>query len=126
MSHAPESYYATPAGHWRLWAGLLLAPLGWMLHLALSYALVPLACHSGWTLLLPVVSLVSLAVAGVGGLTAWRSWNDVGRKWPTTEGGILFRSRFMALSGLLTSLLFATVIVAQWVPSFAMTPCHGL
>jgi cytochrome c biogenesis factor len=107
-----------------LWAGLLLAPTAFLLNLELAYAVVPHACSSQNRLPVHLVHLVCLAIALVGGAFALRSWRYCGETWPGEEGGPVSRSRFMAGLGLLLSVLFALVIVAQWIPSFVLSPCQ--
>ncbi len=107
-----------------LWAGLLLAPAAFLLNLEVAYALVPTACSTGTRLLMHIVHLVCLFLAAAGALTAWRSWRLTGEIWPGGAGGRLSRSRFMAGVGLLLSLFIVMVIVAQWIPSFVLSPCQ--
>jgi hypothetical protein len=107
-----------------LWAGLLLPPAAFLVNLELAYALVPVACSSGTDVFVHLVHLVCLLLALGGGLVAWRSWQTVGPRWSGEQGGRVARSRFMAGVGLLGSLLFALVIVAQWIPSFMLNPCQ--
>jgi hypothetical protein len=107
-----------------LWTGLLLAPLAWLLNLSAAYALVPRACVTGNHLLGHLVHLVCLLLALGGALVAWRLWQAIGARWPQDEGGSAARSRFMAATGVLTSLLFALVVVAQWIAGFMISPCQ--
>ena len=107
-----------------LWTGLLLPPAAFLLNLEVAYALVPVACSSGATLPVHLVHLGCLILALVGGVFARRCWRATGSTWSGEEGGRLGRSRFMAGLGLLVSALFALVIVAQWIPSFLLSPCQ--
>ena len=107
-----------------LWTGLLLAPAAFLLNLEVAYALVPTACSTRTRLLVHIVHLVCLLLAAAGALTAWRSWKSTGETWPGEAGGPLSRSRFMAGVGLLLSLFIVLVIVAQWIPSFVLSPCQ--
>ena len=107
-----------------LWIGLLLPPAAFLLNLELAYALVPTACSTNNLLLVHVVHLVCLALAGFGGLTALRYWRRSGATWPGGQGGRLSRTRFMSGIGLLLGLLFALVILAQWIPSLMLNPCQ--
>ena len=107
-----------------LWTGLLLAPIAFLLNLEAAYALVPAACSARTQLLVHGVHLVCLLLAILGGVTAWGRWNAGGRTWPGDAGDPMSRSRFMAGLGLLVSAMFALVIVAQWIPSFVLSPCQ--
>jgi hypothetical protein len=107
-----------------LWAGLLLAPAAFLLNLEVAYALVPTACSARNRLLVHLVHLICLLLAGAGLFTAWSSWRSSGEIWPGEEGGRLGRSRFMAGLGVLLSAMFVLVILAQWIPSFVLSPCQ--
>jgi hypothetical protein len=107
-----------------LWSGLLLPPLAFLTNLAIAYALVPRACTTNEPLLLHLVHFVSLLLTLAGGLVAWRVWRATGAEWPGDAGGPLGRSRFLAGSGLLSSGMFALVILAQWFPGFVLDPCQ--
>ena len=107
-----------------LWTGLLLAPAAFLLNLEVAYALVPAACSERSRLLIHVVHAVCLVLAAAGMLAAWRMWRVTGETWPGGAGGRLSRSRFMSGLGLFLSLLFVLVIVAQWIPSFILSPCQ--
>jgi len=107
-----------------LWTGVLLAPIAFLLNLEVAYALVPVACSAKTRLLVHVVHLVCLLLAVFGGVTAWGRWAEGGRTWPGDAGDLVARSRFMAGLGLLLSAMFALVIVAQWIPSFVLSPCQ--
>jgi hypothetical protein len=107
-----------------LWTGLLLAPTAFLLNLEVAYALVPVACSDGSRLVIHIVHLVCLVLAALGTLAAWRMWRVTGETWPGGAGGHLSRSRFMSGLGLFLSLLFVLVIVAQWIPSFILSPCQ--
>jgi hypothetical protein len=107
-----------------LWVGLLIPPLAFLANLEVSYALVPTACKVGNQSMIHLVHLVFLLLALGAGLIAWNSWNTYGTEWSGTEGGPIARSRFMAGSGLMSSAMFVLVILAQWLPGFALSPCQ--
>jgi hypothetical protein len=123
MTVDPRTDIADPQELRDLWTGLLLAPAAFLLNLEMAYALVPQACSSGTRLLTHVVHAVCLVLTILGGLTALRRWRLHGETWPGGGGGRVSRSRFMSGLGLLLSGFIAMVIVAQWIPSFVLTPC---
>jgi hypothetical protein len=106
------------------WAGVLGGPVAWLVQMECNYALVGWACATGHVVVLHLVTLGGLLIAAAGGLTAWREWRRSGTQWPKGAGGPQTRSRFMAVLGLLTSLLFFFVILAQGIPSFILSPCQ--
>lgn len=107
------------------WAGFLIPPLAFLLHLQLQYILVPFACD-GSMLMLHLSTLGMLLVAGGGGWLAWREWERVGRAWPGKGADVPARSRFMAAMGVVNGAFFAMVILAQWLPILFLSPCHRL
>jgi TRAP-type C4-dicarboxylate transport system permease small subunit len=107
-----------------LWAGLLTAPLSFLLHLQVNYMLVTQLCQSEHKLALHLVTLAFLLIAAGGGFVAWRNWEAAGRKWPGETGSVLERSRFMAVVGLLISALIILAFIAQLIPQFIFDPCH--
>jgi hypothetical protein len=106
----------------RQWAGVLLGPAAWALHLQASYMLATFACEDVWRITFHVTALVTLALALAGAYIGRANWRASRRTGP--EGLRVDRSRFMALSGIVLSLFFALVIVAQWIPTLFIEPCR--
>jgi TRAP-type C4-dicarboxylate transport system permease small subunit len=119
-----EREFSQTRGILWLWAGLLTAPLAFLLHLQVNYALVTQLCQSKLKLLTHLLTLTFLLIAAIGGLIAWRNWQQMGRKWPGEEGSITERSRFMAVVGFLVSALVVLAFIAQWIPQFIFDPCQ--
>ena len=115
---------AAQANALALWTGILAGPVAWLLQFEIRYALVPWACATGHLFALHLVTLGGLALAAAGGFIAWREWQRCGKEWPQAKGGPPMRSRFMAVLGLLTSILFLLAILAQAIPSFILNPCQ--
>jgi hypothetical protein len=119
-----HDHASRPRGILLLWVGLLAAPLAWALHLQVSYMLGTLACEHNAQTAFHLVTAVALLLAAAGGGIAWWCWGHSGRAWPRGEGGAVGRSRFMALSGFILSLVFALAIVAQAVINFILSACY--
>src|ERR1051325_345753 len=115
---------APPSNALALWAGILAGPVAWLLQMQGGYTLVPWACANGHVFVLHLVTLVGLLIAAAGALIAWRDWRRFGKQWPKGKGGPHMRRRFMAVLGLLTSVMFFLVILAQGIPSFILKPCQ--
>jgi hypothetical protein len=115
---------APPANAVALWTGILAGPVAWLLQMQTGFALVPWACATGHVFVLHLVTLAGLLIAAAGALVAWRDWRRFGKEWPKGKGGRQMRRRFMAVLGLLTSVLFFFVILAQGIPSFILNPCQ--
>lgn len=98
-----------------LWFGNLSGPIALIINFQLRYALVPYACESGNRWMLTAISFPLLFVALLGTLVSWRALY--------AEDGDVMRIRFMALSGIGLSLLFALSIAAMMIPDFYFRPC---
>lgn len=133
---------------WTLWFGFLGAPLGWSLQSLANTAVASHGCYpslyplsapqtGGMRGILFVISLVAIVLgtaALVMSFSTWRRTNNEHQEksgegarghnqstaaLETGEG----RTRFMALSGVLTSIVFLIVILAHTAAVFVMTPC---
>jgi hypothetical protein len=125
--HAAEAErrYTSARGLLELWAGILIAPLAWSLHLSAGYFLSNVICESRWNLAFLIVSAIFLAMALTGVSYARSNYRNTGREWPRGDAdGILIRSRFLAVSGMLLSGLCVLLIVAQTIPMLALEPCR--
>jgi hypothetical protein len=122
---ASEHYFTDARGLLSLWAGVLLAPLAFLLNLQVTYMLVALECDNA-TPWLHASSLLMLLLALGGGWLAWRDWRRTGGGRPGDGGGVVPRSRFLAVMGLMTSALFALIILMQWVAVLLLQPCRGI
>jgi len=123
-----------------LWFGLFGAPAAWSVQELVNYAFAAHACyprmfplavptmgHARLWILTIVVSMVAIAVAvaaGVAALSSWRSTRgETGghAHWAldTGEG----RTRFMAVSALMTSALFLLAILVHTATILVLRPC---
>lgn len=105
--------------------GMLGPPVIWAARFMVSYTLVPVACRSGSTVLLHLVTGVALAATAAAGLVAWRRWRQVGGGTQLDLDGAAARTRFMAITGMLSSALFIIVTVAEWLASVMVHPCQS-
>lgn len=132
MSTTAREERATPTprgvGLGALWFGVLAPPLAWGGHLLLNYYLVALNCavaYANTSLWLQVVTVVAALVTIAAGVTAWRAWRRTGvderQGW---EGTVLGRSGFMALVGVLSSILFLALILLGDLPTFFLSGCR--
>jgi xanthine/uracil permease len=107
-----------------MFAAFVLPPLAFLLNLQLSYTLVLWACATGHVFVLHLISMGTLLLAASGGLIAWRDWQRSGRGWPDERAGSAPRGRFVSVIGILMSVLFSLVILAQWIPNLVLSPCE--
>lgn len=107
-----------------LWFGMVGGPMSGMLMVWVNYPLVDRACVSGNRLWLHGSSLLFLLITIAAGISAWRFYKRVG-DFPLVEGGVMPRSRFMALVGMFTATLALIEITMQWIPIFFLGSCIG-
>jgi hypothetical protein len=106
-----------------LWIGILTAPLAWAGDLLVRYSLVHWSCGTRQTVVLELVSVIALLLVIGGGMVAWRALRRTPPGAPANGGRPVDRVRFMAMLGVLTSLLFAVVVVAGAVPQWVLDAC---
>lgn len=117
---------------WKLWAGLLLAPLAFSLEVLASYSIGSELCSAG-RMPLPWLAglLVAMTVlAAVGGAIAWSNWRktrgeapgDIHASADRGDG----RTRFMSLFALIWSALFLLGVAVQALVLLWFGPCVGL
>jgi hypothetical protein len=85
--------------------------------------LAPSACLSQNKVMLGIVTVVALFGTVAPAFAAWRAWHHTGATGQTEEGGAIGRSRFMALSGIGLSALFALVVLASAIPIIFLGAC---
>lgn len=124
MATEATSEFKQTGGNFALWVGLLLAPVAWGAQQGALYTMVPWACATGHAVVLHAVSAAAVVVAAAGALIAWRSWAHAGREESDDDrGGARARSRFLAVLGIVASVFFIVVIIAQAIASFVLHPC---
>ena len=125
---------------WAIWFGLLGAPIAWSLQELVNVSLAGYACYPHdvplATPLWPQLGVLSFSVeaiaiiiaiaAGVVALTNWRRSRD---EKPGDAHQLLGsgdgRTRFMAMAGMMTSLLFLIGIALSALNLVAVPPCGG-
>jgi hypothetical protein len=106
-----------------LWTGILAGPIAWAVDLLVRYSLVHWSCGSRQTVVLNLISLTTLLLIVGGGIVAWRALQRTPADAPTEGGRPVDRSRFMAVGGMLSSSLFAIVVVAGAFPQWVLDAC---
>lgn len=99
---------------WSLWFGVLIPPLAWAAHLLGTYYVVSLGCATVFGtqgLWVQFITAITGAVTIIAGLVAWWNWRRTGTTGQVGGDVALGRSGFMALSGILSSVLFVALIV---------------
>jgi hypothetical protein len=106
-----------------LWTGILAGPVAWAGDLLARYALVHWSCRTQQTAVLKLISLMTLLFVIGGGIAAWSAFRRTPSGASTDGGRPVDRIRFMAMLGMLTSGLFALVVVAGAVPQWVLDAC---
>ena len=106
-----------------LWSGFFAGPIAWVADLLISYSLVPTVCESGTRLPLIIVTAVAAIVSLAGAVIA-RSQSRFVPGGSQNEGSPdASRRRTMAVSGIVLSVAFTIVILAQAVPKVILDVC---
>lgn len=120
-------------GSWRLWFGVLGGPLAWITQLVLAYSLeewfgcAPSATDVGQVLGMGIRSAALLitgvmgAVVLAAGMTAFACLKRAPRS-ETDEGR---RVRWMAIAGVMNSVLYGLFIVLSVVPPLVLNVCEA-
>jgi hypothetical protein len=124
VTKAAKREFETQRGICWLLSGLLTAPLAFLTYLSINYAVVPHACSSGYMFAPQLVTALFLLITLAGAFIAWRNWREVGSGEPTEAAGVVERSRFIAVIGLMLSGLVLVLFIAQWIPQFMISPCQ--
>jgi hypothetical protein len=98
----------------RLIAAFLLGPVAWMLHLNVSYGLVPESCGRGTKLALHVVTIACVAIALIAFAMAWKIRGEA----PLDE-----KTMWMSTVAAALAIAMAVVIVAQEIPNVILRSC---
>lgn len=120
MSGAPAARHQGLA----LWIAWLAGPLAWAIHLSVSYMIVSWVCATGHHVVLHVLTAGTFLMTTGGFLLAWRLWRAGDFRWPDEGGTRLARMQFMAVSGVVLSVLFAMMILMEGVPSLLLDACR--
>ena len=107
-----------------LWTGILAGPMAWAFNLTASYTSVKWVCHTGSYGVLPLITVVSLALVGVAAAISWIALMQTADDVPTDGGRPRQRARFMAMLGLASCGLFALQILAGAIPHWVLNACQ--
>ena len=126
-----------------LWTGILAGPALWFTHQQVSFVLVPWVCDHGGVMWLHAATAVLLVGTLAAGLLARKYWraervemiqtpDPAARTSPAADDAPVpvsrtaehQRVRFMAMLGMLSSVFFGLVIIAQELPNFFIDPCQ--
>jgi len=137
---------AHPAPHrgrvpgWLTAVGLFAAPAAWSVQSLIDVGLSGYACYpkdepladpvwSGLGAALATANAIALAVCVLGGLAAWLAYRRSAGERPGSAHHLLEsgdgRTRFLALAGILTSVLFIVAVAFETFEVFMVSACTG-
>jgi hypothetical protein len=120
------------------WFHLLGGPIFWSAHFLVSYAWVEFACRArlvvldstilgltvlSWSfLILTFIAVLATLYVGWAAYLSWRQMRD-SQETNELDTWVVESRRFMALSGILLSVLFSLVILLSGLPALVLGPC---
>jgi hypothetical protein len=107
-----------------LWFAVSAGALAWTAHLLISYALRPVVCATGLTIILHGLTLGALLVTAAGGVVAFRGWRAGRAAEPT--GGLrqeIGHRWYLGLCGVLLNALFGFATLLEGLPVAFVSAC---
>jgi hypothetical protein len=126
-SISPPAWH-DPARTAALWAGVLTGPIVWLVLLEVNYVLTYVACETGHKWFMHTAVLVALALVATAGYLAWVNGPPDDPEIstpPVTRETAEQRARWMALYGVVSSIWFFIVILANEIPILVLRACEG-
>jgi hypothetical protein len=99
------------------------APIAAIAHLQFSFVLEHTACATRSKIGIHLISVLLLAIVIFAGIVAHREWVKLGSDDPKEYPGPLGSRRFLALLGMIDTLIFGLFILAQWFPNLVLGTC---
>ena len=107
-----------------VWWTMFSGPFAWACDLGFSYVLEQHTCSTGHHYVLHVITVVCALIALSGFAAGWAAYHSLPRE--ATDEGVrpMDRTHFQIIFGIVFSLAFTVVIVAEAVPRWIMSPCQ--
>lgn len=119
LDRIPESPRPVAA----VWSAFLIPPLVSLLHLQVSYTFEHVACSTGNSIQIHILTILCVLVTVWAGLVAHRHWKRLGSEDPGQHPGPAGSHRLMALLGMVGAGAGVLFILAQWFPNFILSAC---
>jgi len=107
-----------------LWISVLGGPFVWLCSFEARFAMVPWACTFQSKLALFGIAIAALVLCAGSAMLGWRVWRALGEHGPSSEGGALWRSNFMAIGGIVLSIGCFMILIAQTIPEVMLGACQ--
>jgi hypothetical protein len=131
MTPAESVTKSETTGSAALWFGILAGPFAWGIQILVGYNLEEIVCAESsrsqdllgigieTVILCLHVILIAITIAGV--VASFRCW----RRTVTGDGSVGGRASWMAVSGMMVSILFLIVIASGFFPTFFLDTCDA-
>ena len=106
------------------WMLIVVPALITAAHQEANYVLVRQACAAQRHVMLYVVTIVALLLIALVAFAAYLTWREEGAQWPGESADIATRTRFIAMVGMLGSVIFFLVTLAQGIATVYLDPCQ--
>jgi hypothetical protein len=106
----------------RLWLGILGGPAAWLIHFNVNYLLAWVACASGSNFWLHVTTALCIAITLAALLASLQTMGPAREEHGDYESRES-RRRFMGMTGVMSSMLFGLIIIAQAIAVVMVVPC---
>ena len=118
---ANEKHATTPRALWLL---VVVGPALVAIEQQANFVLVRQACSMQRNVALYVVVVVAMLLTIVTAMIGVSIWRRAGTDWPTEDGDLANRVRFISVLGILSSAMSFLVIVAQGIATINFDPCQ--
>ena len=116
-----EEQATTPRGLWLL---VIAGPAIVAAEQQANFVLVRQACSMQRNVALYVVVIVAILLTIAAAMVGVSIWRRTGTAWPTEDGDLANRIRFISVLGILSSAMSFLVIVAQGIATVYFDPCQ--
>jgi hypothetical protein len=107
-----------------IWWTMFAGPFAWACDLGFSYALEQHTCSTGHHYVLHVITVVCALIALNGFAAGWTAYRVLPEDASEEGDRPLDRTHFQVLFGIVFSLAFTVVILAEAVPRWILNPCQ--
>jgi vacuolar-type H+-ATPase subunit I/STV1 len=121
IAMSEELQATTPKGLWLL---VVLPPIIGAISMETSFVLVRQSCAAQHNVALYLVTLAAMVLTAANAMVAYVIWKRAGVIWPTEAVDLATRIRFIAVVGILSSLMSFLVILAQGIATVQLSPCQ--
>ncbi len=107
-----------------IWCAMFAGPFAWASDLGFSYVLEQHACSTGHHYVLHLITVVCALIALAGFAAGFAAYKRVPEEAEDHGMRPMDRTHFQTLFGMIFSLAFTVVIVAEAVPRWILHPCQ--